>query len=36
MEAWDRRGTEQTWDVVSAVQTVAEARGISIAEVALA
>src|SRR5919112_287466 len=36
MEAWDRRGTEQTWDVISAVQTVAEARNVSMAEVALA
>jgi aryl-alcohol dehydrogenase-like predicted oxidoreductase len=36
MEAWDRRGTEQTWDVVDAVQSVAEARGVSMAEVALA
>jgi aryl-alcohol dehydrogenase-like predicted oxidoreductase len=36
MEAWDRRGTERTWDVVEAVQRVAEARGISMAEVALA
>ena len=36
MEAWERRGTEQTWDVVDAVQTVAEARGVSMAEVALA
>ena len=36
MEAWDRRGTEQTWDVISAVQGVAEARSVSMAEVALA
>jgi aryl-alcohol dehydrogenase-like predicted oxidoreductase len=36
MEAWDRRGTEQTWDVISAVQDVAEARSVSTAEVALA
>jgi aryl-alcohol dehydrogenase-like predicted oxidoreductase len=36
MEAWERRGTERTWDVVEAVQDVAEARGISMAEVALA
>ena len=36
MEAWDRRGTAQTWDVVDAVQTVAETRGVSMAEVALA
>jgi aryl-alcohol dehydrogenase-like predicted oxidoreductase len=36
MEAWDRRGTERTWDVIAAVQDVAQARGISMAEVALA
>ena len=36
MEAYDRRSTEQTWDIISAVQTVAEARGVSMAEVALA
>ena len=36
MEAWERRGTERTWDVVAAVQEVAEQRGISMAEVALA
>jgi aryl-alcohol dehydrogenase-like predicted oxidoreductase len=35
MEAYDRRGTEQTWEVVDAVQTVAESRGVSMAEVAL-
>jgi len=36
MEAWDRRGTEHTWNVVDAVQRVAEGRGVSMAEVALA
>jgi aryl-alcohol dehydrogenase (NADP+) len=36
MEAWDRRGTARTWDVVDAVQRVAEERGVSMAEVALA
>jgi aryl-alcohol dehydrogenase-like predicted oxidoreductase len=36
MEAWDRRGTDRTWDVIDAVQGIAEARGISMAEVALA
>jgi aryl-alcohol dehydrogenase-like predicted oxidoreductase len=36
MEAWDRRGTERTWRVVDAVAAVAEARGVSSAEVALA
>lgn len=36
MEAWDRRNTARTWDVVDAVQRVAEGRGVSMAEVALA
>jgi aryl-alcohol dehydrogenase-like predicted oxidoreductase len=36
MEAWDRRGTDRTWDVIDAVQRIAEARGTSMAEVALA
>ena len=36
MEAWDRRGTDRTWDIIEAVQRIAEARGISMAEVALA
>jgi aryl-alcohol dehydrogenase-like predicted oxidoreductase len=36
MEAWERRGTERTWDVIDAVQSVADDRGISMAEVALA
>jgi aryl-alcohol dehydrogenase-like predicted oxidoreductase len=36
MEAWERRGTERTWQVVEAVQRVAEQRGVSMAEVALA
>lgn len=36
MEAWERRGTERTWTVIEAVQRVAEARGVSMAEVALA
>jgi aryl-alcohol dehydrogenase (NADP+) len=36
MEAYDRRGTERTWEIIDAVQTVAEARGVSMAEVALA
>jgi aryl-alcohol dehydrogenase-like predicted oxidoreductase len=35
MEAYDRRSTERTWDVVEAVQKVAEGRGVSMAEVAL-
>src|SRR6266852_2689436 len=36
MEAYDRRGTEHTWNVIDAVQKVAEDRGVSMAEVALA
>jgi aryl-alcohol dehydrogenase-like predicted oxidoreductase len=37
MEAYDRRGrTERTWDVVDAVRTVAEQRGVSMPQVALA
>jgi aryl-alcohol dehydrogenase-like predicted oxidoreductase len=37
VEAYDRRGAQQrTWDVVEAVQQVAEARGASMAQVALA
>ena len=36
MEAYNRRGTERTWNVIDAVQKVAEDRGVSMAEVALA
>jgi aryl-alcohol dehydrogenase-like predicted oxidoreductase len=36
MEAYDRRDTDRTWDVVDAVQRVADGRGASMAEVALA
>ena len=36
VEAWDRRDNDRTWDVIDAVQRVAEARGVSMAEVALA
>ena len=36
MEAWDRRGTPRTWDIIDAVQRVADARGASMAAVALA
>ena len=36
MEAWERRGTERTWAVIDAVQRIAEARAVSMAEVALA
>jgi aryl-alcohol dehydrogenase-like predicted oxidoreductase len=36
MEAYDRRGTQRTWDVIDAVQKIAEQRGVSMAEIALA
>ena len=36
MEAYDRRGTERTWAVVDAVRKVADGRGVSMPEVALA
>jgi len=36
MEAYDRRGNDSTWDVIDAVQTIAEEREISMAQVALA
>ncbi len=36
MEAYDRRGTGRTWDVIDAVQKIAGQRGVSMAEVALA
>jgi aryl-alcohol dehydrogenase (NADP+) len=36
MEAYDRRGTDRTWNVIDAVQKVADDRAISMAEVALA
>jgi aryl-alcohol dehydrogenase-like predicted oxidoreductase len=36
MEAYDRRGTEQTWNVIDEVQKIAEDRGVSMAQVALA
>ncbi|GAA3338655.1 aldo/keto reductase [Amorphoplanes nipponensis] len=36
MEAWERRGTDRTWAIIDAAQSVAEARGVSMAEVALA
>ena len=36
MEAYDRRGSDRTWRVIDAVDQVAENRGISMAEVALA
>jgi aryl-alcohol dehydrogenase-like predicted oxidoreductase len=36
MEAYDRRGTDWTWSVIDAVQKIAEDRGVTMAEVALA
>jgi aryl-alcohol dehydrogenase-like predicted oxidoreductase len=36
MEAYDRRGTARTWDVIDAVQKIAEQRCVSMAEIALA
>src|ERR1035441_6628850 len=36
MEAYDRRGTDRTWSVIDAVQKIAEDRGVTMAEVALA
>jgi aryl-alcohol dehydrogenase-like predicted oxidoreductase len=36
MEAWDRRGSERTWNIVDAVQKVADDRGATMAQVALA
>ena len=36
MEAYDRRGTDRTWEVIGAVEEIAKARGVSMAEVALA
>jgi aryl-alcohol dehydrogenase (NADP+) len=36
MEAYDRRGTERTWQVIDAVQQVAAERGVPMAQVALA
>ncbi|QIM19943.1 aldo/keto reductase [Phycicoccus sp. HDW14] len=35
MEAYDRRGSDRTWRVIDVVQQVADARGVSMAEVAL-
>jgi aryl-alcohol dehydrogenase-like predicted oxidoreductase len=36
MEAYDRRGTPRTWEVIDSVQKVARERNVSMAEVALA
>jgi aryl-alcohol dehydrogenase-like predicted oxidoreductase len=35
MEAYDRRSTDRTWDIIDAVQKIAEDRGVSMAEVSL-
>jgi aryl-alcohol dehydrogenase-like predicted oxidoreductase len=35
MEAYDRRGVQRTWEVIDAVQKIADQRGVSMAEVAL-
>ena len=36
MEAYDRRGTERTWQVVDTVRKIAGERGVTMAEIALA
>jgi len=36
MEAYDRRGTRRTWEVIDALQKVADGRSVSMAEIALA
>src|SRR6516225_2095598 len=36
MEAYDRRGTDRTWHVIDAAAKIAEDRGVSMAEVAIA
>jgi aryl-alcohol dehydrogenase-like predicted oxidoreductase len=36
MEAYDRRGTQRTWQVIDAVQKLARERGVSMPEIALA
>src|SRR6266566_1556784 len=36
MEAYDRRGTQRTWQVVEAVRKIAAERGVTMAEIALA
>jgi aryl-alcohol dehydrogenase-like predicted oxidoreductase len=36
MEAYDRRGTERTWKIIDVVRNIATARGVSMAEVAVA
>src|SRR5438552_3920109 len=36
MEAYDRRGTQRTWQIVDAVRKIAAERGVTMAEIALA
>jgi aryl-alcohol dehydrogenase-like predicted oxidoreductase len=36
VEAYDRRNVDRTWNVIDAVQKIAESRGVSMAQVALA
>src|SRR6266699_1970415 len=36
MEAYDRRGTQRTWQIVEAVRKIAAERGVTMAEIALA
>jgi aryl-alcohol dehydrogenase-like predicted oxidoreductase len=36
MEAYDRRGTERTWRIIDVVRKIANGRGVSMAEVAVA
>ena len=36
MEAYDRRGTPRTWEVVDAVRKIANERGVTMAEIAIA
>src|SRR6266480_1444276 len=36
MEAYDRRGTERTWKIIDVVHKIANGRGVSMAEVAVA
>lgn len=36
VEAWDRRNTDRTWEIVDAVKEIAENRGASAAQIALA
>src|SRR2546423_6965503 len=36
MEAYDRRGTPRTWQIIDAVEKIAGERGVTMAEIALA